>query len=71
MKKLTLVLGAALVLEPIYDATGEWIKLISVLEVQVKALEQTEETRAAQKTCLAALGRSGTRELGRTGSDRA
>ncbi|HVY46993.1 MAG TPA: tetratricopeptide repeat protein, partial [Minicystis sp.] len=30
-------LGAALVLEPIYDATGEWTKLISVLEVQVKA----------------------------------
>ena len=32
-------LGAALVLEPIYDATGEWNKLISVLEVQVKAAE--------------------------------
>ena len=30
-------LGAALVLEPVYDATGEWNKLISVLEVQVKA----------------------------------
>src|SRR5262249_20075638 len=30
-------LGAALVLEPIYDATGEYLKLISVLEVQVKA----------------------------------
>ena len=32
-------LGAALVLEPIYDATGEWNKLISVLEVQVKAAD--------------------------------
>lgn len=32
-------LGAALVLEPIYDATGEWTKLISVLEVQVKAAD--------------------------------
>ncbi|APR78089.1 TPR domain protein [Minicystis rosea] len=32
-------LGAALVLEPIYDATGEWQKLISVLEVQVKAAD--------------------------------
>jgi golgin subfamily B member 1 len=32
-------LGAALVLEPIYDATSEWNKLISVLEVQVKAAE--------------------------------
>jgi golgin subfamily B member 1 len=32
-------LGAALVLEPIYDATGEWHRLISVLEVQVKAAE--------------------------------
>ena len=32
-------LGAALVLEPIYDATGEWHKLISVLEVQVKAAD--------------------------------
>src|SRR6185436_2570478 len=30
-------LGAALVLEPIYDAIGEWQKLISVLEVQVRA----------------------------------
>jgi len=28
-------LGASLVLEPIYDATGEWLKLVSVLEVQV------------------------------------
>lgn len=28
-------LGASLVLEPIYDATGEWTKLVSVLEVQV------------------------------------
>ena len=33
-------LGAALVLEPIYDATGEWNKLISVLEVQVKAADE-------------------------------
>ena len=32
-------LGAALVLEPIYDAIGEWQKLISVLEVQVKATD--------------------------------
>ena len=32
-------LGAALVLEPVYDATGEWTKLISVLEVQVKAAD--------------------------------
>ena len=32
-------LGAALVLEPIYDAAGEWQKLISVLEVQVKATD--------------------------------
>ncbi|MFO0548190.1 MAG: tetratricopeptide repeat protein [Polyangiaceae bacterium] len=32
-------LGAALVLEPIYDATGEWKKLVSVLEVQVKHAE--------------------------------
>lgn len=32
-------LGAALVLEPIYDASGEWQRLISVLEVQVKAAE--------------------------------
>ncbi|WP_197041054.1 tetratricopeptide repeat protein [Chondromyces apiculatus] len=32
-------LGAALVLEPIYDASGEWQKLISVLEVQVRAAE--------------------------------
>jgi tetratricopeptide (TPR) repeat protein len=32
-------LGAALVLEPIYDASGEWEKLISVLEVQVKATD--------------------------------
>jgi tetratricopeptide (TPR) repeat protein len=32
-------LGAALVLEPIYDATGEWNKLVSVLEVQVKAAD--------------------------------
>ena len=32
-------LGAALVLEPIYDATSEWQKLISVLEVQVGAAE--------------------------------
>lgn len=32
-------LGAALVLEPIYDASGEWQKLISVLEVQVSAAE--------------------------------
>ena len=32
-------LGAALVLEPIYDATSEWLKLISVLEVQVTAAE--------------------------------
>jgi tetratricopeptide (TPR) repeat protein len=32
-------LGAALVLEPIYDATGEWQKLVSVLEVQVKAAD--------------------------------
>jgi golgin subfamily B member 1 len=32
-------LGAALVLEPIYDATGEWQKLISVLEVQVKSAD--------------------------------
>ncbi|MFO0614054.1 MAG: tetratricopeptide repeat protein [Polyangiaceae bacterium] len=35
----TEALGAALVLEPIYDATGEWKKLVSVLEVQVKATE--------------------------------
>jgi tetratricopeptide (TPR) repeat protein len=28
-------LAAALVLEPIYDATGEWQRLVSVLEVQV------------------------------------
>ena len=33
-------LGAALVLEPIYDATGEWQKLISVLEVQLKAADE-------------------------------
>ncbi|HSN99926.1 MAG TPA: tetratricopeptide repeat protein, partial [Candidatus Nanopelagicales bacterium] len=32
-------LGAALVLEPIYDASGEWQKLISVLEVQVSATD--------------------------------
>jgi len=32
-------LGAALVLEPIYDASGEWAKLVSVLEVQVRAAE--------------------------------
>lgn len=32
-------LNAALVLEPIYDATGEWARLISVLEVQVKAAD--------------------------------
>src|SRR6185436_15389840 len=32
-------LGAALVLEPIYDATSQWVKLISVLEVQVKAAD--------------------------------
>ena len=32
-------LGAALVLEPIYDATGEWLKLVSTLEVQVSAAE--------------------------------
>ena len=32
-------LGAALVLEPIYDAAGEWQRLISVLEVQVKAAD--------------------------------
>ncbi|MEJ7733906.1 MAG: tetratricopeptide repeat protein, partial [Polyangiaceae bacterium] len=32
-------LGAAMVLEPIYDATGEWPRLISVLEVQVQANE--------------------------------
>ena len=32
-------LGAALVLEPIYDATGEWQRLISVLEVQVTAAD--------------------------------
>lgn len=32
-------LGAALVLEPIYDASGEWQKLISVLEVQVKSAD--------------------------------
>ncbi|MEO7113135.1 MAG: hypothetical protein ABI183_22040, partial [Polyangiaceae bacterium] len=32
-------LGASLVLEPIYDATGEWKKLVSVLEVQVRAAE--------------------------------
>jgi tetratricopeptide (TPR) repeat protein len=32
-------LGAALVLEPIYDSSGEWQKLISVLEVQVKGAE--------------------------------
>ncbi len=32
-------LAAALVLEPIYDATGEWKKLVSVLEVQVKHAE--------------------------------
>ncbi|MFO0589178.1 MAG: tetratricopeptide repeat protein [Polyangiaceae bacterium] len=32
-------LGAALVLEPIYDAAGEWAKLVSVLEVQVRAAE--------------------------------
>ena len=32
-------LGASLVLEPVYDATGEWKKLVSVLEVQVRAAE--------------------------------
>src|SRR5690606_27491104 len=32
-------LGAALVLEPIYDAAGEWAKLVSVLEVQVRSAE--------------------------------
>ncbi|MBK8251487.1 MAG: tetratricopeptide repeat protein [Polyangiaceae bacterium] len=32
-------LGAALVLEPIYDAAGEWARLVSVLEVQVRAAE--------------------------------
>ncbi|MBI4956957.1 MAG: tetratricopeptide repeat protein [Myxococcales bacterium] len=31
--------GAALVLEPIYDAAGEWAKLIRVLEVEVKHQE--------------------------------
>jgi tetratricopeptide (TPR) repeat protein len=31
--------AAALVLEPIYDALGEWQRLISVLEVQAKAAE--------------------------------
>jgi len=32
-------LAAALVLEPIYDASGEWAKLVSVLEVQVRGAE--------------------------------
>jgi tetratricopeptide (TPR) repeat protein len=32
-------LAAALVLEPVYDASGEWAKLVSVLEVQVRAAE--------------------------------
>ncbi|HKQ70368.1 MAG TPA: tetratricopeptide repeat protein [Polyangiaceae bacterium] len=32
-------LGAASVLEPIYDASGEWPKLISVLEVQARFSE--------------------------------
>ncbi|WP_437768228.1 tetratricopeptide repeat protein [Sorangium sp. So ce281] len=36
-------LGAALVLEPIYDASGEWQKLISVLEVRVKVAEDPYE----------------------------
>ena len=35
----TEALGAALVLEPIYDATGEWKRLVSVLEVQVKGAD--------------------------------
>ncbi len=34
-------LAAALVLEPIYDATGEWKRLVSVLEVQVQHAEDT------------------------------
>ncbi|MBK8941678.1 MAG: tetratricopeptide repeat protein [Polyangiaceae bacterium] len=34
-------LAAALVLEPIYDATGEWKRLVSVLEVQVSHAEDT------------------------------
>ncbi|NUP10097.1 MAG: tetratricopeptide repeat protein [Polyangiaceae bacterium] len=32
-------LAASLVLEPIYDATGEWKRLVSVLEVQVQHAE--------------------------------
>src|SRR6185369_1759456 len=32
-------LGAASVLEPVYDASGEWPKLISVLEVQARFAE--------------------------------
>ena len=32
-------LGAASVLEPVYDASGEWAKLISVLEVQARFAE--------------------------------
>ncbi|HVU04695.1 MAG TPA: tetratricopeptide repeat protein [Polyangiaceae bacterium] len=32
-------LGAAAVLEPVYEAMGEWQKLVSVLEVQVKAAQ--------------------------------
>ncbi|AKT41625.1 tetratricopeptide repeat protein [Chondromyces crocatus] len=34
-------LGAALVLEPIYDAAGEWQKLVSVLEVQVAGTDDS------------------------------
>jgi tetratricopeptide (TPR) repeat protein len=33
-------LGAALVLEPIYEDSGDWLKLISVLEVQVQAASE-------------------------------
>jgi tetratricopeptide (TPR) repeat protein len=33
-------LGAALVLEPIYEASGEWLKLISALEVQALAADE-------------------------------
>ncbi len=33
-------LAAALVLEPIYDATGDWKALVSVLEVQVRHAEE-------------------------------
>jgi len=32
-------LGAASVLEPVYESMGEWVKLISVLEVQAKSTE--------------------------------